>query len=110
MPPETEAQRKAMASAAEGKSKLGIPAKVGKEFMDADDGGKLPARKEPEDRADALHKKGLISEKARDAAKAKAKSAAKVDEEIEGGPEIKPVKPAGKDDDKPKKGLALDDE
>jgi hypothetical protein len=32
-----------MASAAAGKSTLGIPAKVGKDFMAADKGGHLPA-------------------------------------------------------------------
>ena len=34
-----------MFAAAEGKSTLGIPEKVGKEFADADKGGKLPERK-----------------------------------------------------------------
>jgi hypothetical protein len=34
-----------MAAAAQGKSNIGIPKKVGKEFMKADPGGKLPARK-----------------------------------------------------------------
>jgi hypothetical protein len=34
-----------MAEAAAGKSNLGIPAKVGKEFIAADKGGKLPQRK-----------------------------------------------------------------
>lgn len=34
-----------MAEAAAGKSKLGIPKKVGAEFMAADKGGKLPKRK-----------------------------------------------------------------
>ena len=33
-----------MASAASGKSNLGIPESVGKEFMAADKGGKLPSR------------------------------------------------------------------
>jgi hypothetical protein len=33
-----------MAAAAAGKSTLGIPAKVGKEFIKADPGGKLPLR------------------------------------------------------------------
>jgi hypothetical protein len=32
-----------MAEAAAGKSKLGIPAKVGREFIKADKGGHLPA-------------------------------------------------------------------
>ena len=45
MPPRSEAQRKAMYAAAEGKSTLGIPKSVGKEFVAADKGGKLPARK-----------------------------------------------------------------
>ena len=34
-----------MAAAAAGHSTLGIPAKVGREFMKADPGGKLPERK-----------------------------------------------------------------
>lgn len=45
MPPRSEAQRKAMQAAAHGKSTLGIPRKVGKEFAKSDKGGKLPARK-----------------------------------------------------------------
>jgi hypothetical protein len=45
MPPKSEAQRRAMFAAAAGKSTLGIPKKVGKEFTKADKGGKLPARK-----------------------------------------------------------------
>ena len=45
MPPVSEKQRRAMAAAAHGKSTLGIPKKVGKEFMAADKGGKLPKRK-----------------------------------------------------------------
>lgn len=44
MPPVSQAQRKAMRAAAAGKSTLGIPAKVGKEFDAADPGGKLPAK------------------------------------------------------------------
>jgi hypothetical protein len=36
MPSKTEKQRKAMQAAAHGKSTLGIPAKVGKEFVAAD--------------------------------------------------------------------------
>lgn len=34
-----------MASAASGKSTIGIPKSVGKEFINADKGGKLPKRK-----------------------------------------------------------------
>ena len=45
MPPVSQAQRKAMYAAAEGKSTLGIPRKVGEEFTAADKPGKLPARK-----------------------------------------------------------------
>lgn len=44
MPSVSEAQRKAMFAAAAGKSTLGIPKKVGAEFVKADKGGKLPAR------------------------------------------------------------------
>lgn len=44
MPPRSEAQRKAMYAAAEGKSTLGIPKKVGEEFAEADPGGKLPQK------------------------------------------------------------------
>ena len=45
MPAKSEAQRRAMAAAAAGKSTLGIPKTVGKEFMAADKGGKLPKSK-----------------------------------------------------------------
>jgi hypothetical protein len=45
MPAVSEAQRKAMGTAAAGKSTLGIPQKVGQEFMAEDKGGKLPERK-----------------------------------------------------------------
>lgn len=44
MPPVSQAQRKAMYAAAEGKSTLGIPKKVGKEFTSADKPGKLPKK------------------------------------------------------------------
>ena len=44
-PAKSEVQRRAMAAAAAGKSKLDIPRKVGKEFIKADKGGKLPQRK-----------------------------------------------------------------
>jgi hypothetical protein len=44
-PPVSEAQRAAMHAAAAGKSTIGIPKSVGKEFSDADKGGKLPAHK-----------------------------------------------------------------
>ncbi len=52
MPNVSEAQRSAMGAAAAGKSKLGIPRKVGAEFMKEDTGGKLPERKK---RASPLH-------------------------------------------------------
>jgi len=45
MPPVSEKQRRAMQAAAKGKSTLDIPKKVGKEFVKADKGGKLPKRK-----------------------------------------------------------------
>jgi hypothetical protein len=45
MPPVSQAQRGAMYAAASGHSTLGIPKKVGKEFVQADKPGKLPARK-----------------------------------------------------------------
>ena len=45
MPSVSAKQHRAMAAAAHGKSTLGIPKKVGKEFMAADKGGKLPKRK-----------------------------------------------------------------
>lgn len=44
-PPVSEAQRRAMHAAASGKSTLGIPASVGKDFADADKSGKLPEKK-----------------------------------------------------------------
>jgi hypothetical protein len=47
VPPVSEAQRRAMRAAASGKSTLGIPKKVGKEFSAADPGGKLPKHKLP---------------------------------------------------------------
>ena len=43
-PMQSEAQRRAMHAAASGKSTLGIPKKVGKEFADANQGGKLPKK------------------------------------------------------------------
>ena len=49
MPPVSEAQRRAMFAAKAGHSTLGIPKSVGKEFADADPGGKLPARKSKTD-------------------------------------------------------------
>jgi hypothetical protein len=45
MPPVSERQRKAMYAAKAGKSTLGIPKKVGAEFVAADPGGKLPTTK-----------------------------------------------------------------
>lgn len=45
MPAVSEKQRRAMAAAAKGESNIGIPKSVGKEFLDADKGGKLPERK-----------------------------------------------------------------
>lgn len=42
--PKSQAQRGAMHAAAEGRSTIGIPKKVGKEFVKGDVGGKLPKR------------------------------------------------------------------
>lgn len=42
MPPVSERQRRAMFAAKAGKSNLGIPQKVGAEFVKTDPGGKLP--------------------------------------------------------------------
>jgi hypothetical protein len=39
-----------MFAAAEGKSTLGIPKSVGKEFADSDPGGKLPEKAKPDKR------------------------------------------------------------
>lgn len=50
MPPKSQAQRGAMYAAAEGKSTLGIPKKVGKEFVKSDPGGKLPKKVKPKRR------------------------------------------------------------
>lgn len=47
MPPVSEAQRKAMGAAKSGHSTLGIPKSVGKEFIAADKGGRLPKRVPP---------------------------------------------------------------
>lgn len=44
-PPVSQAQRRAMGAAMSGKSNLGIPKSVGKEFIDADPGGHLPSKK-----------------------------------------------------------------
>jgi len=58
MPPVSQAQRRAMYAAAEGKSTLGIPKKVGKEFTAADQHGKLPEHKhEPAKLAQALKRR-----------------------------------------------------
>ena len=44
-PPVSEAQRGAMYAAAAGKSNIGIPKNVGREYVRSDKGGKLPKRK-----------------------------------------------------------------
>lgn len=43
MPPKSEAQRRLMHAAAKGEVE-GVPASVGREFVEADPGGKLPKR------------------------------------------------------------------
>jgi hypothetical protein len=45
--PKSQKQRGAMYSAAAGKSTLGIPKKVGQEFVKGDKPGKLPKRARP---------------------------------------------------------------
>ncbi len=45
MPAKSEAQFRAMAAAASGKSTLGIPAKVGREFTSMGKPGNLPEKK-----------------------------------------------------------------
>jgi hypothetical protein len=45
MPMKSEAQRRAMYAAAHGKSSVGIPKKVAKEFVKSDKGRKLPEKK-----------------------------------------------------------------
>lgn len=47
MPSKTKRQHAAMQAAAHGKSNLGIPAKVGKEFVQADKGKSFPAKAKP---------------------------------------------------------------
>jgi len=47
MLPVSEKQRRAMYAAAAGRSTLGIPRAVGREFVAADKGGKPPRRKKP---------------------------------------------------------------
>ena len=62
MPMESQAQRRAMYAAAAGKSKIGIPKKVAKEFTAADRPGKLPARvsrKSPKTAAESLDAKTM---------------------------------------------------
>lgn len=66
MPVVSKAQNAAMHSAAQGKSTLGIPAKVGKEFTADQKPGavkKLPTH--IADKIGALHRRGLISDKQR---------------------------------------------
>lgn len=66
MPIVSKAQNAAMHSAAEGKSTLGIPKKVGQEFTADQKPGDvkdLPQRKS-KSRVDRLRERGLISDKA----------------------------------------------
>lgn len=50
MPMRSQRQRAAMHAAAEGKSTLGIPRKVAREFVKSDKGGKLPRTAKPKKR------------------------------------------------------------
>ena len=60
MPMRSKAQNAAMHAAAEGKSTLGIPKSVGKEFVEASHGQKV---KRLPKHAKKAHARGLISEK-----------------------------------------------
>lgn len=60
MPSESQAQSRAMHAAAEGKSTLGIPKSVGKDFVKADHGRKI---KRLPKHAHKMAKRGLISER-----------------------------------------------
>jgi hypothetical protein len=62
MPPRSEQQRKAMHAAASGKSTLGIPKSVGKEFVDADKPGKLPKKAKIGKQYDLPKSKGMMDE------------------------------------------------
>lgn len=55
MPPVSQKQRRAMRAAAAGNSALGIPKSVGKEFSEADPGGKLPERKRKPNKPGQFH-------------------------------------------------------
>jgi hypothetical protein len=59
MPSVSRAENAAMHAAAEGKSTLGIPKSVGKEFVEADHGRKI--KKLPK-HVKSAHKRGLISD------------------------------------------------
>ena len=61
-PPVSEAQRRAMFAAASGKSTLGIPKSVGKEFADADEGGKLPDKKDKAGKAEGEKEDGPMAQ------------------------------------------------
>jgi hypothetical protein len=67
MPPVSQKQRAAMAAAKAGKSTLGIPKKVGADFMAADPGGKLPMRAASEPAEEKGEpKKGHVKEEAKE--------------------------------------------
>jgi hypothetical protein len=55
-PPVSQAQRAAMGAAASGNSTLGIPKSVGKDFIEADKGGKLPVKKAEDDTSYGEHR------------------------------------------------------
>ena len=65
MPVVSRAQNAAMHAAAEGRSTLGIPKKVGEEFVSASHGMKVKRLpKHVKHAAKKLHKRGLLSDKA----------------------------------------------
>jgi hypothetical protein len=67
MPIQSKAQQAAMYAAAAGKSTLGIPASVGKDFVQAGPAGgsfkKLPEKKKQSDKMKDAHRRGRISDK-----------------------------------------------
>jgi hypothetical protein len=63
MPSVSKAQNAAMHAAAEGKSTLGIPASVGKEFTDAQPPGSVKKLPENVGKVNRLRKAGKISDR-----------------------------------------------
>lgn len=64
MPSVSKAQNAAMHSAAEGRSTIGIPQSVGREFSDAQAPGSVKDLPERVHKVNKLRKRGLISDRA----------------------------------------------